>query len=202
MPCRAYTNCDEVEFVVNGSTVAKATVSGSLAIAPEDLTYEPGTLVVRGYIRGQLMAEHQQVTAGGPARLAVAADRTTFAASGQDVALLRVAVTDAKGNLVPDANHNISVEAVGQGRIVGVHNADPSTDNYSARSSSRAFNGFLGVYVVASGGPGHIIFTATADGLEQATIKLEVSDQEPRHQVHTAADEAASPLFGLHVHYG
>jgi beta-galactosidase len=195
---RAYTNCETVEFLVNGCSVARKPAQDHMVIV-EDIEYQTGELVVRGYNGGKLVAEHRQVTAGKPARLVQVADRTVLAASGNDVALVRIAVTDVDGNLVPDAEPEITVTVEGAGELVGVHNADPSVDEYSCKSVSKAFNGFLGAYVRALAvETGEIAVSAAATGLDSARITLIVANTEAEHKVHVAADEARDKLFGIH----
>lgn len=202
LPFRAYTNCESVEFVVNGQVVAAPVVaSGSLAIAEGGIEYRPGELVARGYKNGKLVATHTQVSAGPAAQIILSADRDTVAASGQDVAFIRVAIADKDGNLVPDAANEVHFEVEGAGHVVGSHNADPSTDDYAAVSSATAFNGFVGVYVCGASHAGDVILRATASGLAAANLTLVVSENELEHQVHVAADEAANKLFGVHEHF-
>ncbi|EXK80639.1 hypothetical protein FOQG_14845 [Fusarium oxysporum f. sp. raphani 54005] len=199
LPYRAYTNCDSVEFFVNGVSVAHVAVSESLVIVDDGLEYQPGQLVARGFRNGQAVAEHAQVTAGQPACLSLTTDRYTLSASEDDVALIRVAVTDKDGNLIPDAENAIELHVQGQGRLVGVHNGDPSTDNYKCYSKTKAFNGYMVAYVGSSNTLGEIAVTASAEGLSTGTITLSVSDNELQHLVHAVLDEAENKEFGLHT---
>ncbi|PMD36359.1 glycoside hydrolase family 2 protein, partial [Hyaloscypha variabilis F] len=175
IPCRAYTNCETVEFVVNGTVVAKQSASGSVVVVEGDVEYQPGELVARGYRGSELVAEHRQVTAKQASKLALLPDRTTISSSGSDVSFIRVAITDEDGNLIPDASNIINFSASGSGSIAGVHNADPSTDVYDAISAINTFNGLVGVYIKGSKTPGEVTLTASAEGLESASITLSIS---------------------------
>jgi beta-galactosidase len=197
MPMRAYTNCDTVEIIVNGTVVCRTPAKDGLVITSDEVEYQPGELLVRGYISDQLVAEHLQVTSGPPARLVLQADRTTLASSGLDVGFVRVAVTDEMGNLIHNAALSVRFEVKGAGHLIGSHNADPSTDEYTSRSSTVTFNGFVGVYVRAAYQPGELVLTALSD-FPDVSVIFDVSDSEPQHAVHVAANEAEDRLFGLH----
>jgi beta-galactosidase len=54
-------------------------------------------------------------------------DRPEIDANGEDISIITVAVVDEKGRVVPVANHPISFELEGPGRILGVGNGNPSS---------------------------------------------------------------------------
>ncbi|KAJ9653621.1 hypothetical protein H2198_007212 [Neophaeococcomyces mojaviensis] len=197
--CRAYTNCNSVEFVVNGTVVASQESSGSLVVLKDGIEYQPGEFVARGYRGSEPVAEHRQWTAQQPSQLKMIPDRSLLSVKDRDVSFIRVAVTDNNGILIPDAAIQIQFSVSGVGRLVGAHNADPSTDSYTSTTSARAFNGFVGVYIATENKPGEIRVSATADGLHAASVKLTVSENENSHRVHHALDEAKIKLFGLHL---
>ena len=199
LQCRGYSNCDEVEFAVNGTVVARHPVKDGLVVVEGNLEYQPGELVARGFWRGKAVAEHRQVTSQQAARLEVTADRARLTANEEDACVIRVAVTDAQGNLIPDAELMVGVEVSGPGVLAGMHNADPSTDQYAAVSSCATFNGFVGVFVQTTGQSGAIFVTCRASGLDAGFVQLDVVEDEHPHFVHKVADEAQNKLFGLHM---
>jgi beta-galactosidase len=196
---RAFTNCETVEFVVNGTIVGRQPAARGLVVFDGGLEYQPGEILVRGYNGDELAATHRQVTVGKAAKLFVEADRSVIGASGRDIAFIRVAITDDDGNLIPDADNEVNFEVSGAGRLVGAHNADPSTDVYTAVSSARAFNGFIGVYVEGKSDGGEIVFVASSSDLATTKLVISVSKNELEHRVHVSADEALSKLFGVHT---
>lgn len=198
LPFRAYTNCESVEFLVNGVAVAHQTASGSLVVE-DNIEYHSGELLVRGYNGPTLVAEHRQVTAGEAAQLILSPDRTVLCASGQDICFIRAAIADEDGNLVMDASHSVEFDVKGSGQLVGVHNADPSSNNYKCFDRTHAFNGFVGVFVRASDRTGEMTVSAKAEGIPQSSLTLTISESEAAHKVHRAADEAQNKLFGLHT---
>lgn len=199
IPMRVYTNCESIEFILNGKVIAQGQVEDGFLEVQDGIKYEPGELIARGYRGSRVVAEHRQITSGSPSRLQLEVDRSRLNTSGVDVAFIRVAVTDDQGNLIANASDTINFEVEGAGHLVGAHNADPSTDVYDAKSSATAFNGFVGVFIAAGVTPGDITFKASAKGLESATITLSVSREEASHGMYKAANEAENKLFGLHT---
>lgn len=123
---RVYSNADEVELFLNGSSLGRKAVQ-RLSHARWDVPYAPGTLLARAYKEGGEYAVASVETAGRPAALRLTADRETIRGDGQDVTVINVRVEDDKGRLVPLAENEIIFGLEGRGRIIGVGNGDPSS---------------------------------------------------------------------------
>jgi beta-galactosidase len=65
-------------------------------------------------------------TTGEAASIQLTPDRSTIKADGEDVSVFTVAVTDARGRIVPTAANKIHFAVSGAGKILGVGNGDPS----------------------------------------------------------------------------
>ncbi len=97
----AYTNCDTLELFLNGASL------GRKAIEPYGhgewmVKYEPGTLRVVGYQKGQEVAHDEQVTTGEPVAIRLRCDNDNVHKLG-DMALVTCYAVDANGREVPDA---------------------------------------------------------------------------------------------------
>ena len=127
---------------------------------------------------GNMVANATVKTTQPPARLLLTVDVPTnknpMRADGQDVALIRCAVVDQTGALVPDAGHNVTFSVTGPGRIYGVANGDPVDHSPDKSSWRRVFKGLARVIVQSSadgvGGP--ITLRAHAEGLEAGTVTV------------------------------
>ncbi|RSL54651.1 hypothetical protein CEP53_007377 [Fusarium sp. AF-6] len=175
IPFRAYSNCEEVEFLVDDVVVSRERVNTGLVVVLDGIKYAPGKLVARGYKDGKAVAEHRQVTAQKPARLMVDTDRSVLSVStggNIDVAFLRIAVTDEQGNLISNAANRIKVTVKGEGYLRGTHNGDPSTDNYTCCETFQAFNGFIGAYVASGSSPGVMTVSVASDGLVGVEVDI------------------------------
>ncbi|HWV66562.1 glycoside hydrolase family 2 TIM barrel-domain containing protein, partial [Chitinophaga sp.] len=168
-----YSSCEEVMLFLNGRSLGrKATNRSNKFTAIWQVPYEAGTLKAIGYNKGREAGGAILQTAGEPVKLAMAADRTTITANGQDLSYITVELQDAKGIRHPRAENQVHFNISGPGTIVGVGNANPvSTESYSL-PQRKAWHGRCLVIVKSTGQPGNIRVTASAAGLKggQASI--------------------------------
>lgn len=121
---RVFTNADSVELFLNGRSlgVAKPDAAGRLAHPPVTFDtggFTPGTLLAVAFIDGREVARHSVTTPGAPAALAVTLDDAGVPPVADDLIFVRATVTDAAGNKVPDAGHNVTFQAEGDYALVG-----------------------------------------------------------------------------------
>ena len=143
---RALSNCDEVELFLNGASLGRQR-KASIDEAKWKVRYAPGTLSARGYRAGRLVAEARVETTGAPAAVALTPDRSVIDATGEDLAIVTVAIADAQGRTVPTAGDRVVLALAGPGRIIGVGNGDPTChepDVYvpAPRAHARAITGW------------------------------------------------------------
>ena len=112
-------------------------------------------------------------TAGPAAAIRLTADRSRLKADGQDVAVLKVEVLDAKGRPVPRADDLIAFEVAGPGQVIGVGNGNPTSHEPDVASRRMAFNGLAQAIVrTRRGEPGALRITASAAGLKSSAVIL------------------------------
>ena len=177
-----FANCDEVELIRNGRTVARQRPdSGGINVrVPHppftfSIDYEPGELRAIGYLAGRRVRS-ATVRTPGPARslrLDVDLPGGRLVADGVDFAVVRASVLDAHGTLVPDNAHRVTFAARGAGRIIG--------DASIGANPVTATAGVATALVRAGRHPGRIALTATASGLATATHTVRSTpDHTPR----------------------
>ncbi len=120
----AFSNSKEVELFLNEKSLGKKAMSVDSHLE-WDVPYEPGTLSAKGYKDGKVAVEAKEETTGDPVSVALAADRETIKADGEDVSVVTVEAQDAQGRPVPTAANEIQFSLEGPGRIIGVGNGDP-----------------------------------------------------------------------------
>lgn len=121
---RCFSNCEEVELFLNGRSLGKKATPNHSHLQ-WDVNYVPGILSAKGYKQGKVIAEDKVETTGASADIKLTSDRTTIHADGEDVSVVTVAITDAQGRRIPDANNLVIFELAGPGKIIGVGNGDP-----------------------------------------------------------------------------
>jgi len=191
IPVFIYSNADEVELSLNGTSLGRkkvgsepvdlpvgGNVSGEHHFASRfrlrwDVPYQPGTLRAVAYRDGKVVAEDSVRTAGSPARIALVPDRSAIAADGSDLSFVTVRVLDKDGVLCPDATNQVQFEIAGPGRIAGVDNGDSASLEPFQAVHRAAFHGMALVIVrSAKGSAGTVTVTATSEGLASSTAAI------------------------------
>jgi len=122
----AFSNCKSVELFLNGTSLGKQDMKPYSHLT-WPVKYAPGTLSAKGFdAAGKTIAETKVETTGEPASVQLTPNRKTINADGEDVSVITVSVTDAKGRIVPVAGNKINFAIEGAGKILGVGNGDPS----------------------------------------------------------------------------
>ena len=199
IPVLAYTNCSSVELFLNGRSLgekrlefpAQGTSGGWNSYAfpvvnattndlhlSWDVPYEPGVLRAVGKRRdGTVACEAEVRTAGAPAAIRLTADRDTMSAAPGNVALVRFEIVDSSGTVVPTLESLVRFAVTG-GYLVALDNADlQSHEPYQARER-RTYNG-RGLAILRATAAGALRLTATADGLREASVTIQVQAAAP-----------------------
>ena len=164
-----YTNCEEVELFLNGKSIGKQkAIPYSKLIWP--LIYKPGKLEARGYKAGKLVTKDIVETTTAPAQVALNSDVTTLKADGCDVAIIKVAIKDAKGRVVPTANNLVKFSIEGPGKIIGVANGNPNSHEPDKASQRMAFNGYCMVLVQSDKESGEIRLKALSENIKGTEV--------------------------------
>ncbi|MFC7669795.1 DUF4982 domain-containing protein [Hymenobacter humi] len=164
-----YSNCEEVELQLNGKTVARqrpdATMfADRLAHAPFTFAvpaFAPGTLRAVAYRNGKSAATTERRTPGAAHHLQLTYDRSGRDAAPQDVVFVYASVVDANGTVLPEATAAIRFAVQGAAELVG--------DN-----PVKAEAGIATVLLKTGLTKGPLQLTATAEGVPEASLKLEV----------------------------
>jgi len=170
---RAFSNCDEVELLVNGNSHGQLPMP-ALGHLEWPVIYQPGEVAVVGYRNGRVVTRHTQRTAGSAARLQLSVDRASLVAGCQDVACVTVAVTDAAGVVVPAAGNLLTFRVQGAGHLLGTGNGDPLDHTLDASPVRRVFRGYAVGLVQGSAIPGNIIISVSADRLMDGKLNCAV----------------------------
>jgi beta-galactosidase len=171
IPVWVYSNCDEVELIVNGKSLGRQTMP-KLGHLEWKAVYAPGYIEARGFKNGKRVLTERRETTGAAAALRLTADRTVINADGEDVSVLRVEAFDAKGRPVPTANTKLAFKVSGAGTLIGVGNGDPNCLESDKAPERSLFNGLAQIIVQAGKQPGDIVIEATGQGLVPAKLTV------------------------------
>jgi beta-galactosidase len=173
-PVHVFTSGDEADLFLNGKSLGrKKKGEYEYRLRWDDVVYEPGELKVITYKNGQQWAEDVQKTAGTASAMELMSERDLINADRQDLAFIRVRITDQNGITIPRADNLVRFSLQGPGLIVATDNGDP-TDLVPFPSHERkAFNGYcLAIVGGISGRAGTITLKAESDSLKSATVLL------------------------------
>lgn len=170
----AHSNCDKVELFLNGKSQGVREVKANHHVE-WSVPYAPGVLEAHGYKNGKVILRTRRETAGAPAALRLTVDRTKLKADGQDVAILKVEVLDAKGRIVPRADTLVRFDLSGAVDVIGVGNGNPTSHEPDVASQRKTFNGLAQAIVrTRRNQSGRARVVATADGLKSASVDLDL----------------------------
>ena len=185
---RAFTAAAYAEAFVNGVSLGKKAVAYGQIPTWAGVPFAPGNLTAVAYdASNNTVATTVVATTGAPAALRVtltAAGTPTYAADGLDVALFEIAVVDAAGALVPNANPTLTYAiTAGPGTIIGLANGDPADHTpdkvgmpdlpYGGVWARPAWMGLARAIVQTQAGkPGAITLSVSAPGLTTGTASF------------------------------
>jgi beta-galactosidase len=164
-----FTNCDEAELFLNGKSLSKkARVEMVNNMLTWDVTYAPGELSVKGYNKGAVVSNHKIITAGEPYALKLINDNNDKSPALWQCTL---AVVDNKGNIVYNADNEISVDVKGNAKLLGLESGDHASHEDYKAAKRKVFYGKLMVYIDNSHSQGSTTVTFKSPGLRSAKIK-------------------------------
>lgn len=124
-----FTNCDEVEFTLNGVPVTQSypAIDPSTAALPHVPRvfviprFVPGTLVATGFIKGRAVASHRVSTPAAPSGVELELDMVGISAkpTDADVVIAHARILDATGTLCVSESSNVSFSVEGDAELVG-----------------------------------------------------------------------------------
>jgi beta-galactosidase len=128
-------------------------------------------LIAKG-VRDGKPIEATVETTGDPATVQLTADRTKLAANNMDIAVVKVAILDALGRVVPVADNKVTFTLTGPAKLIGVGNGDPSSHEPDKAGSRSAFHGLAQAIVQTTEKGGAIKLKAEAVGLNPGSVTL------------------------------
>ena len=167
-----YTNCQEVELLLNGKSLGRQSVA-PITHAAWSVPYEPGALEARGYTDGAEVCHERIETTGAPVALRLRLESDGVRADGRDAAIITCDCVDAQGRHVPDAAPVVQLDRSELGRIAGTGSDGCDHDPVWAQHR-RMRAGLVSVLGRAGTRPGTWRIYAHADGLKAARLDIEL----------------------------
>ncbi|TCD05622.1 DUF4982 domain-containing protein [Pedobacter frigidisoli] len=168
-----YSNCDEVELYLNGKSLGSKPKPADDSPRLWDVTFDKGSIKAVGKNKGKEVSSEELKTARPPAKIVLSVDKSKIGNSWDDVAFVTAKIYDEKGNICPNADNLIKFTISGAGIIDAVDNGNIASHEMYKAQQRHAYHGVV-MANVKGNAIGNIEIKATADGLENASIKIEV----------------------------
>jgi beta-galactosidase len=172
LPVYVYTNCDEVELLLNSKSLGKKNTDKNLYRSLWNLQFQPGTLQAVGYRNGKKVTTHVLKTAGAAFQISAKSLKSKLKANDEDLALIEISIVDKDGNFVFDADNDITVHVSGEGELAGLDNGDTGYPGLFKTNVRKAFHGKLLATVHSSNKAGKIGINITSNNLQSAKLNI------------------------------
>jgi len=168
-----YTNCEEVELLINGKKIGRRKLKdfeNNIIEWPFD--YTPGELKLIGFRNGKEVVVQEIKTAGPPAVINLKADKTALEPGS--LAHIEITVTDAKGVPCPVENLLLGFSLKGDGEIMGA--SSPSLNNFLGFDLARVYTSLGRALAIVKAGDsaGKLIFSVYGEDLKTGTLGFTV----------------------------
>ncbi len=164
-----FSNCEEVELLLNGKSVEKKKVerdefSSHLTYPPFVFNldkFEPGTLSAKGYINGKEVAVHEVSTPGKASQIILGADLSGIPISNEslDVIFVYARVCDENSTCITDAENLVQFTVEGGGELIGENPVKAEAGIATVLLKIKYFNTPL-------------TLTGSSEGLKEGKLKL------------------------------
>jgi beta-galactosidase len=193
IPILAYTNCDTVELFLNDRSIGikssefprqgtsggwnsydKPKVQSTTADLhfSWDVPYEPGTLKAVGRKDGKIVLIKEIKTTGKAISLRLIVDRKIILSDSRDVSHIRIEGVDENGLIVPIADNSVSLEVIGEGKLIGFENGNPSDKDSPKGNIRKLYNGLALGIIQSTNKEGKIVVRAETEDMKEAEIEI------------------------------
>jgi len=174
---QVFSNCDEVELFLNGTSVgSQQRPADNASPMSWSITFHKGTLKAVAKNKGKVVSEQELTTAGNPSQIVLTTEKATIANNWDDVVYVIATVTDENGLPCLNATNKIKFSAEGAGVIAAVDNADLSSSEPYQAKERWAFKGKCIAIIKANANSGTIKITAAADDLKSSSVNINVKN--------------------------
>lgn len=168
-----YSDAPEVELFVNGNSVGRQPAGEEHDFRVIfDTVYMPGVIMATAYYEDNVTENYCLCTAKDEVSLCMVPDKVKIATD--DLAYVAIELRDESGTLQTTADRKVCLKVDGAGYLQGFGSADPlSAENFFDESRTTYYGRAMAV-IRSGDASGTIRLTASADGLETASVEIEV----------------------------
>lgn len=182
MRVTVYSRCESVRLELNGREVAtRRLVAGDRFRATFEVPWQPGELCAVGLDGGSPVARRVLRSAGAAAKVRLTADRARIRADRNDLSYVTAEITDANGNVLPDADIPLRFTVTGAGEIAALGSGSPIRPESFRGPVRTTWHGRALAILRPMGAAGTITLRAEADALTAAEIQVSTGALAPEN---------------------
>ena len=178
MDVRVFSNYPLIRLELNGKVIAEQrSGEDTKLIATFKVPYQAGTLRAIAIKNGKEVASKQISTTGKAAKIVLTADRSRIKADRNDLSYVKIAITDAQGNIIPDADIPVTISVSGDGEIAGSGSASPNDMESVNSPVCKTYRGQAIAILrpLKNGKKGLINLNVSAAGLTTGQLSIELN---------------------------
>ncbi len=180
VPVTVFTNADEVELLVNGTSLGRQANDTTDVFRRGVVNYPAvaydhgGTLTAIAYNAGVEVARHEISTADKAVALRLEPEVTdVLHADGMDLIYINIYAVDKAGRQVPTYNEPLTITVDGEATFVAMDNGDHYTNDLFLDVTTKTMRqGYMQVILRTTQQAGKVTLTATTADLKK-TMKIE-----------------------------
>lgn len=175
MDVRVFSNYPLIRLELNGKIIGEQrSGENTKLIATFKVPYEAGTLRAIAIKDGKEVATKQLSTTGKPAKIKLIADRSSIRADRNDLSYIKITITDAQGNTIPNSETSVNIAVSGDGEIAGSGSASPDDMESVNNPVCKTYRGEAVVILrpLKNGKKGSIKLNVSASGLETGQLAI------------------------------
>ena len=172
---RVFSSYPLIRLELNGKVIGEQrSGEDTRLIATFKVPYEAGTLKAIAIKDGKEVTSKQLSTTGKPANIKLIADRSTIKANRNDLSYVKILITDAQGNIIPDADIPVTINVSGDGEIAGSGSGSPNDMESVNSPVCKTYRGMAVAILrpLENGKKGSIRFKVVAEGLTSGELTV------------------------------
>ncbi len=177
MDVRVFSRYPLIRLELNGKIIdERKSGEDTKFIATFKVPYQAGTLKAIAVKDGKEVASKTLTTTGKPAKIMLMPDRSNLRANRNDLSYIKIEITDAGGNIIPDADTPVKLSVSGDGEIAGSGSANPSDMESVNSPVCKTYRGVALAILrpLKNNKKGTITLKAEADGLSCIPLSVTI----------------------------
>ncbi len=172
-----YTNCEEVELFLNDKSIGSKKRPVDHSPIKFQLNFQPGIIKAVGKINGEETAVHIMESADNPSKIKLSSTKNSLVNDWDDVAIVRVMLTDENGIHSPNIDKVLSFEVSENGELVALDNGDGSSHElFQNVNTRRTARGQAIAIVRAKADSGQFTVKVSGEGLAENSIAFDINN--------------------------